>query len=140
VGYCTQAHISNYVSAARLVSLADHDGDGTADPAVIAQAIANASGTIDSYLQGLYVVPIPAPYPTEIRRICMVLTVCELQRGLDSVTEDAAAACKEAMEELAKIADGTKNVGLVPLPPASAGAPNVLFEVEDRQFGRSKPL
>ena len=140
MGYCTQAQVSNYVSPDRLVQLADHDRDGTADPAVIAQAIAHATGTIDSYLQVKFVVPLTPPYPEEIERICMVLTVCELQTGLDSLTEDHERICDGALAELAKIADGSKAVGLTPLPAESAGAPTVRYDAQDRRFGRDHPL
>lgn len=140
MGYCTQTHISRFVSPARLVSLADHDGDGTADAAVVTQAIENASGTIDSYLQAKYVVPLAPPIPAEIRRICIRLAVCELQSGLDSLTEDQQRACDSAIEELEKIAEGKKDVGLVPKPSESAGAPNVQYNGQDRLFGRDHPL
>lgn len=140
MGYCTQAQVSNYVSPARLVQLADHDEDGSADAAVIAQAIGHATGTIDSYLQVKFVVPLTAPYPEEIKRICMVLTVCELQTGLDSLTEDHKDVCDQALDELQKIADGSKSVGLTPLPTESASAPRVRHTAQDRAFGRDFPL
>ena len=140
MGYCTQTHLSRYVTPARLVALSDHDGDGTADSAVVEQAIDNASGTVDSYLAKVFVVPIPAPIPAEIRRICMVLTVCELQTGLDSLTEDQKRVCDQAIEELGKIANGEKEVGLMPTPTESAGAPNVRHEAQPRLFGRDQPL
>ena len=140
MGYCTQAQVSNYLTPERLVQLADHDRDGTADAAVIAQAIENATGLIDSYLQKKFIVPLTPPIPNEIRRLCLMLTVCELQRGLDSVTEDAKAACTEAIEELEKIVAGDKEVGLVPKPAEAAGAPNVLYDGQPRLFGRDKPL
>ncbi len=139
MAYCTQADIERHITAAELVKLADHDQDGAADADVVTQAIENASGTIDSYLAVKFIVPV-SPVPNEIRRLAMLLAVCEMQTGRRGLSEDHKAICKEAMGELQKIADGKKSVGLLPLPTESAGAPGVRFSGQDRVFGRDEPL
>lgn len=50
--------------AARLVEIADIDGDGTADPEVLAGAITDAEGWIDGYLRARFATPLASPTPT----------------------------------------------------------------------------
>ena len=138
--YCTQLNITRHIGEDDLTKLSDYDEDGSPDAAVVTQAIENATGTIDSYLGVKFVVPLVPPIPKEIRRICVMLAVCELQTGRDSMTEDHAKVCENAMTELQKIADGKKTVGLQPLPAEAAGAPTVLYDVQPRAFGRDKSL
>lgn len=141
MAYCTQAQVERYVGEDELIAIADHDDDGTADAAVVTQAIEHADGTIDSYLGVKFVVPLTPPIPKEVRRISIMLTVCELQRGRDSGAEDQLAICKEAMEELEKIAKGVVKVpGLQPLPSDAPGAPDVRYTGQDRIFGRDHSL
>lgn len=50
--------------AARLIEIADIDGDGVADPEVLAGAITAADGWIDGYLRVRFATPIAAPTAT----------------------------------------------------------------------------
>jgi phage gp36-like protein len=50
--------------AVRLVEIADIDGDGVADPEVLASAISGAQGWIDGYLRARFATPLVSPTPT----------------------------------------------------------------------------
>ena len=67
MAYCTQADIVRRIDPRELVRLADHDDDGSADAAVVTQAIGDAQGDIDSYLQTRYSVPV-SPVPAAVTR------------------------------------------------------------------------
>jgi phage gp36-like protein len=55
--YCTQEDLENRIGEARVVQLADLDGDGVADEAVVEAAIDKADELIDAYLRSRYIVP-----------------------------------------------------------------------------------
>jgi len=84
MAYCTQVDISNAgVSSAVLIQLADDDGDGVADAAVIAAAIADADAEINSYLGARYRIPV-APVPPLLVKLSTAMAVWNLygHRGL----------------------------------------------------------
>jgi len=140
VAYCTQANIEERYSEQSVVAYADHNKDGTADADVITRAITDACGLMDSYLQKQFVVPVPAPIPPSLRDCAITLAWCRLLRGRQSMTEEERLACKEALDWLKAVAAGEIEIGLVPKPTASASAPGVRYQVDDREFGRDKDL
>ena len=90
MSYCTQSDIEVRIGPADLVALADHDGDGAADSAVVQGAISSAQALIDSYLSVRYAVPV-APVPDALKTRAVSLSVYFLRLGRDCVTDDVRA-------------------------------------------------
>lgn len=66
--YTSQTDIENAAGGnARLVQLADWEGQGAVDAAVIAAVQAAADGWIDGFLNKLYATPIPNPTSTLVQ-------------------------------------------------------------------------
>lgn len=140
MAYCTQAEIEERYGPEALVRYADRDEDGEPDSDVITRAITDADGVIDSYLQVKFVVPVPPPLPPVLVAYAITLAWCNLLRGARSMHEDDRKDCEAALQWLKDLAAGKVQIGLTPKPAASASAPGVRYEVDDREFGRDKPL
>ncbi|MFH0792617.1 MAG: phage protein Gp36 family protein [bacterium] len=65
--YASLQELQSRLEPALLVDLADDDGDGQADDAVIAAALADADAEIDARLAPFYAVPLAAPSPLVVR-------------------------------------------------------------------------
>jgi phage gp36-like protein len=137
--YCTQTEIENRITAADLVRLADQDGDGSADAAVVAQAIADACGHIDSYLGVLLAVPI-VPTPDVLRKRAVSLSVYFLELGRHSVSEDTQKEYDRITQWLKDVVAGKATLGITATPAASGAAPGVKSEAKPRLFGRDEAL
>jgi phage gp36-like protein len=116
MAYCTASDLTNSgLSSATLIQLTDDNGDGVADAAVIAEAIAQADAEIDGYLGGRYAIPV-APVPALLRNLSVAVSAWKLysHRGLNDERrrqdyDDAIATCRR----LAK--------GEMVLPAATSG-------------------
>ncbi len=141
--YCMQTDIETRIGTDDLVALADHDGDGVADEAVVTQAIQSAEALIDSYLAMRFSVPVLAgdgsPPPALTTR-AVNLAVYLLRLGRDSVTEDARAQYEDDLAWLAGVAAGRVALGTEEAPAESTRAAGVRYETEPRLFGRDEPL
>ncbi len=138
--YIALADIERRISPADLVRLADHDEDGTADAAVVSQAIEDAEGEIDSYLGKVYVVPIPAPVPKVLQQKAVTMACYFLYKGRRALSEDIKDNYKACIAWLKDIVAGKAGLGILPKPSESAGAGGVRHSVKDRVFGRDEPL
>lgn len=136
--YCTQAQMEDKYGEETLRRHADYDEDGTADADSVDRAITDSSALMDSYFAVLYAVPL-VPIPDVVRACCIDLTMCNLALGRNSMTEDLEGKCEKWQEWLEAVAAGTAVPGAV-APPASASAPGVRHEAEDRLFGRAHSL
>lgn len=140
MAYSTQSDIEARLTADELVSLADLDEDGTADAAVITQAIADADALIDSYVRtrGLDV-PLD-PVPRSVQQASVTLAIYNLALGRQSVSEDVGKARDDTVAWLRDIAAGKATLGLdddhTGAEPAQAGG--VKHDAEDRVYGRGK--
>ena len=139
MSYCTQADIVRRIGTDDLVKLSDYDGDGSPDAAVVTQAIEDAQGDIDSYLETKFAVPV-TPTPDVLRKHCVTMAIYYLQLGRDSVTEHYRKAYEDILKWLKDVVAGTATLGSGTTPAASPGAPNVRYDVQPRAFGRDKPL
>ena len=134
--YCTLAEIQERIGPDELIALSDLDKNGSVDVLTVTRARTDAAGYMDSYLQAMYAVPLPAPFPDAIVDIAITLSICRLWQGRDTMDDEHDRVCKAAKDWLMDIANGVILVGLVPLPPSSADKPNVESDAETRQWGR----
>jgi len=135
MAYCTQEDIATRIGDERLVSLADHDGDGVADANVLQGAIDSAGAVMDSFLGLRYEVPLD-PVPEAAKTCAVNLAVYFLQLGRDSVTEDVRRQYEADLEWLRHVASGRTRLDA----HESETAPGVHYESAERAFGRGEPL
>ena len=82
--------------------------------AVVADAILDASAEVDTYLASRYTLPL-ASVPDAIARIAAQIARYNLWRRDVAADHPAYVAYRDALKDLAKIADGSMNLGLTPL-------------------------
>lgn len=117
--YCDQTDCERAAGgAANLLALADHDGDGSIDSTVLADAISDAERWIDSYLAKRYTVPLDE-VPDIIRRVCAFEAVFLLKEDRDAVDARAQARHDEFRDWLEGVSYGRISPGVDPAPAKS---------------------
>lgn len=120
MAYCAQGDVELAAGgAAKLVELADLDGDGALDTAAVERAIADADALINAYAQRRNVVPY-SPVPDTIRRFSAREAVYQLKVARSCVTELDQAQHEELVKWLELLAKGYVTVGVEPEPAASS--------------------
>lgn len=74
MAYADQTAMVNRFGEAEIISLTDPD-NLVIDPVVVGRALDDASAEIDTYLCGRYDLPLTAPYPAILERVC-----CDIAR------------------------------------------------------------
>ena len=121
--YATSDDLAAAFGTAQLLLLADRDGDGLLDAAVIARAIADACEIVDLHVRGRYAVPL-APVDGVVTGIVCDLARTRLYGNATEVPDSVAAADKAARDLLKLIAAGTVALSAAAAPagaPASGG-------------------
>ena len=139
MSYCTLSDIQTRTGSDQLLALADHDGDGSPDQAVVDRAIDDAESLINSYLGARYSVPLDDT-PDSIRACAVSLAVYFLQLGRDSVTPDVRADYESQLGWLEEVARGQVSLGTAAEPDRDPEAPGVRYDGATRLFGRERPL
>jgi len=130
--YTTQAALIDRFGEEELLQLADRDGDGVIDTAVVDQAITDADAEIDGYLgAGGYTVPLD-PAPTVIASLSADITRYRLHDDL--APPAVRTRYEDARRMLEAIAAGRVSLGANDAT-GSAGSPE--FEAPGRVFSRS---
>ena len=138
MAYLTPDDLTAQIPAAQLVELADDDGDGVADAAVLAAAIAAAEATLDGYLQTRYPLPL-ATVPPVLVRLARDLAAWELWSRRDTPDLEKRPVYfrwKDALRFLEKLASGEVQLGATPPPAESAGGVRVAQTAAERVFTR----
>ena len=126
MSYLATADLVARFGAAQLALLADRNGDGAADEAVLARAIEDAGAVVDLFVRGRYALPL-APVDPAIAVIVGDLARRFLYGDATEVPESVLAADKEARRQLELIAKGIVNLTC---SPASSSEPAGALEVE----------
>lgn len=100
--------------------LADLDDDGTADTAVVTQAIERAEARVNGYLRKRYAVPLTAPVPSIVKDLTLDLARYYLasNRGLNDL-EVYYRNYKDALAVLAEIRAGHVDLDVTDKPTGS---------------------
>lgn len=126
--YAAYTDIEARYPARDLVALTDPNNQSI-QTGVIAQALADASVEIDSYLESRFTLPLVDP-PAVLNLHCCTIAMYRLQslRPLHDL-EDARKRYDDVIKFLTKVADGTLTLGLSPdaQEPTEAN-PNVLVD------------
>ena len=125
--YATPLDLENAFGTAEILQLADRDGDGLADTAVLNAILTRADALIDGYLAGRYAVP-----------VALMATAGDLARYWlydDAAPERVREAYEDALAWLREVAAGRIGLNL----PATGANPlpgSPLGSAESRQFTR----
>lgn len=104
---------------ARLLQLADFDGDSKEDTGLVDAALVEAEGLINSYVRKKREVPLPGPIPDVIRTTTASMAVWVLKRNRDALTEADVMLQEQRIAWLENLASGKVDLGINPAPPAS---------------------
>lgn len=111
--YAIQQDLIDQLGEAPLLQVADDDGDGELDAAVVDAAIAMAEGVVDSYLQSKVSVPLD-PVPEAVKGATVDIAIWRLfsRRGYDEDSADKGIVLrwKAAMAWLQDVATGRAQV------------------------------
>ena len=137
--YATQADLAARYGA-EIDQLADRDGDGLADAAVVDETLADVGAEIDGYLAVRYQLPLATPVPLILNRLACVLAREQLayraglELGADNATRREADAARKTLRDLG---NGTASLGLSPAPAVQTGT--VQMVSGGRDWARSAP-
>jgi phage gp36-like protein len=124
VAYATNGDIEARLGTATYLQLADDDGNGVADAAVVDEARLAAEGEVNSYLAARYAVPVNVAVHAEVAGLLKSLTLDLAEYRLRSrrlpAPEDAVRRRRETIEWLERLAEGV--VELPTLAPVSTNA------------------
>jgi phage gp36-like protein len=123
--YFAKADLEDRISAKIVARLFDDDANGTADTNPLNRLISDASSKVDSYLRGIYPLPLSAPYPNEVVRLALDVAVAYCaQRHPEVVRRDWEALMKAAEVDLKRLRNGETRLDIVatPEPAANHGA------------------
>jgi phage gp36-like protein len=140
MAYCAQTDIIKIIPEDTLTQLTDDEGTGQMNAARVAEAIASADATIDSYCATRYAVPF-APAPAVVKKLSVDLAIYDLySRRVEEIPAARADRYKNAIRVLEGIAKGTITLGLDPAPaPSSEGSSAACNKTsDDRVFTRDK--
>ena len=115
-----------------LIQLADRDGDGDWDAAVVDRALVDASELMDGYLARRYQLPLSEVEPMLVGLACDIARYrLQTINPLEVVTENY----RQALKALRDIADGRVRLSVGGAEP-EAGGGTVLVDGPDRVFTR----
>lgn len=109
--YATKDDIDTLYGTRLLLTIADDDGNGQVDTALVARAIEDSEGLIDSYLSTRYDLPL-ASVPNFLRRICCNIAIYTIAVDGDRLTDEYRQRYEDAIDHLKRIADGKAGLGL----------------------------
>ncbi len=132
MAYATPAQIGERYDANVLVTIADRDGDGSADSAVLERALADASAEIDTYLAAKYDLPLSST-PEVLTRLAVDIAVYRLASEAGPATEERRQRYDDAVALLRRLASGEASLGL-----PSPGEPSRAYTSAGSVTGRPR--
>jgi phage gp36-like protein len=131
MAYATIADATSAVGADLLLTVADHNSDGTLETASVTTALADASSLADTYLTAhLPLSTVPAILTRHVVSIAVYLLAVPRNQS----TEDIRRAYKDALDWLKDVAAGTASLGPDDDSEDDPGSP--LMEAADREWTR----
>lgn len=137
--YADQQYLDSYFGSAEVLIAADRDGDGTADTAVIRNALDSATEEIDSYVGVKYTLPLSATIPTGVlKRLCADIAMYRMSVNSHSSTDDKRKRYEDAIAWLKKLATGHATLGEEETVEEADDLTVKSADSEDRLFTRTK--
>lgn len=110
MAYATESDLNNRLGGELAVLLADEDGDGAADTAILQAALDDAAAEIDATLAARYATPV-SPAPPLLTRLNTDLAVYFLFiRRRKAIAPEHLARWREARAQLDDIAEGRREL------------------------------
>jgi phage gp36-like protein len=131
MSYATLQDLIDRFGADELLAIADRDGDGSVDADLVAAALADAAGTIDSYIGRRYTLPLSAT-PAQL-----TARACDIARWLlytDMPHERVTKAHDAAVAWLKDVAAGRADLDAGGAEPAGDGPGRVAIDSGARVF------
>lgn len=139
MAYATQDDLEKQLPGDLLIQLADDDGDGTADPGVVAEALTSASAEVDGYLARRYAVPLD-PAPPLVRTLTVSIALWNLLGRRPGLEEPAIEKrYRAALDLLRLIARGDATLGVSPEAAGGGALIAGSLSPEDRIFTIGRP-
>lgn len=136
MAYATHTDLQERYGAAAVILAMDKNGDGAVDATVEAQAIADATDLIDTYIGAKYDLPL-TEVPSVLTRVCCELTMYFASADAPSQTEENKERYRNAVRWLEMLAKGTVSLGL-DAPPESIPLTVQTSYPNTREFTRTK--
>lgn len=131
--YATRQDIIDRYGDDELIVSADHDGDGTADRAVVEQGLQDASDAIDVHIGERYPLPLKSVPPVLIR-LCVDMALYLMSKP-PAITDEKRRRYEDAVKLLTKISEGKGTLGEHD-PGGTGSAGGSFFHANDRVFKR----
>lgn len=117
MAYITQADLEARLSPAVVRQICDDNNDGAPDATVIARLIEDAEAKVESALRNVTAVPVPAPVPTEVKRLALdAAEAYAAKRHPRHVRRDWEPLMKALDTDLDRIATGKRRLNGAPEP------------------------
>lgn len=112
--------LENRLSKGTVRRIFDDNNDGTADNDVITQLLEDASSKVDSYLGGVFELPLSQPYPHEVLRLELDVAVAFAAGRFPETLRmmDAKVLMEMAEKDLDRLRTGKTRLGVAPPDPA----------------------
>jgi phage gp36-like protein len=136
MSYIVQADIEKRLTAEELVQLSDYDADGSGDPDVVAQTIADAQALVDSYVGARTAVPLTT-VPGHIVTLTCNMAIYYLYLRRRSVTDDVRKQYDADVAYLRDVATGKVTLGDAG-QAAGEPHPTAKHQEQPRLFDREK--
>jgi phage gp36-like protein len=134
--YATLQDLITAIGEDELISIADHDRDGTINAEAVERALAAASALIDSHLAVRWPTPL-ASVPDLIRDLAIDIAIYKLAGPSRGLTDEQRQRYEDALKLLGRLADGKATLDLPPPQPTVSKTP-VLMSGSKRLFSRDR--
>lgn len=132
MSYAAETDIAARYGSNLLLTIADPDGTGAVNAALVTQALSDADELIDSHLQERYTLPL-ATTPSLLVALAVDIAV---YRIAVLPTEEMRNRYTDALKLLKNIATGVVQLGTTPIAPTSGQQANLVGP--PRMFGRTQ--
>ena len=125
--YFTQAELESRLSAKVVAEIYDDANAGSASAAPIAALISDSSSKVDSYLRGVYTLPLTV-VPNEVKRLALDVAVAyAAQRHAEYVRRDWKPLMEQVEKDLKRLRTGETRLDVAGTPePAANEGGNVV--------------
>lgn len=128
MAYAVKADVQKRITDAKLVQLTDFAATGAMDDAKITEALAHASGIVDSYTRGRYVLPLVAS--DQVKDLTVALAVYRLHSMRQLMNDQVAKDYEDAVRLLKDVSAGR---AALDQPPTSVQATEMDVKKPDRE-------
>ena len=135
MSYASQQDITDLYGAELLDLISDLDGDGSADPDVVAKGLNNASALIDTHISARFELPLSS-VPEVLVSLCVDIAVYQIAATADRGTDEYRQRYEDAISLLKRIADGKAGLGIASPSAPEANSQTVLTSGPGRVFSR----